>query len=424
MVMSEYHRRIIDDTLDELQPHLRAVSVFGPKAVGKTATARQRAASVVDLSDERQREIIAADPSALTRMLGPVLVDEWQRLPSIWDSIKRFVDAGSEPGHFIIAGSSAPRGATIHSGAGRIVPLRMRPLSIAERGIETWTVSLAGLLAGRSDVEGATAVNLEQYVHEITASGFPGLRQLPDRVRRAELDAYIDNVVQREFPEQGYPVRKPEALRGWLAAYAAATASTTAYTKILDAATPGESGKPAKTTTMAYRDALASLWLLDPVPAWSPSRNHLDRLGQSPEHMLADPALAARLLGLDAPALLSGQQGTAALTEGTILGALFEHLAALSLWTYATATEARLSHLRDQNGTHEVDLIVTRPDGRVLAIEVKLASTVDDRDVRHLHWLKTQIGDDLIDAAVVTTGQYAYRRSDGIAVIPLALLGP
>ena len=422
--MSKYHRRIIDDTLDELQPHLRAVSVFGPKAVGKTATARQRAASIVDLSDERQREIIAADPSALTRMPGPVLVDEWQRLPSIWDAIRRFVDAGSEPGHFIIAGSSAPRGATIHSGAGRIVPLRMRPLSIAERRIETWTVSLADLLAGRSDVGGATAVNLEQYVHEITASGFPGLRQLPDRVRRAELDAYLDNVVQREFPEQGYPVRKPDALRGWLAAYAAATASTTTYTKILDAATPGESGKPAKTTTMSYRDALASLWLLDPIPAWTPSRNHLDRLGQTPEHMLADPALAARLLGLDARALLSGQQGTADLAEGSILGALFEHLTALSLWTYATASEARLSHLRDRNGSHEVDLIVTRADGRVLAIEVKLASTVEDRDVRHLHWLRTQIGDDLIDAAVVTTGQYAYRRNDGIAVIPLALLGP
>jgi predicted AAA+ superfamily ATPase len=422
--MIDYRRRVVDHVLDELQPHLRALSILGPKGVGKTATAMQRAASVIDLSIPGQREIVAADPSVLTRLRGPVLVDEWQRLPEVWDDVRRAVDAGSPPGHFIIAGSSAPRGAVVHSGAGRIVPLRMRPLSVAERGIETPTVSLAALLGGAKDVGGATALRLRDYVEEITASGFPAIRDLPPRVRRAELDAYLDNVVQREFPEQGYPVRRPAVLRAWLAAYAAATSTTTTYSKILDAATAGLANKPAKETTIAYRDALSSLWLLDTIPPWIPSRNHLDRLGQAPKHQLADPALAARLLGLDDSALLRAEHGSADRSEGTILGGLFEHLAALSIQTYAEAVEARVGHLRTRNNDHEVDLIVQHPDGRVLGIEVKLADRVEDADTKHLQWLRDRIGPDLIDAVVIFAGEYAYRRRDDIAVVPLALLGP
>jgi len=420
----DYRRRILDDTLDQLQPYLRALSIHGPKGVGKTATAMQRAASVIDLSLPGQREIVAADPSILTRLPGPVLVDEWQRLPEVWDHVRHAVDAGSPPGHFIVAGGSAPRGTVVHSGAGRIVPMRMRPLSVAERGIETQTVSLAALLRGNRDVGGATALRLTDYVEEITASGFPAIRGLPPRVRRAELDAYLNNVVQREFPEQGYPVRRPAVLRAWLAAYAAATSTTTAYSKILDAATAGLANKPAKETTLAYRDALSSLWLLDAIPPWIPSRNHLDRLGQSPKHHLADPALAARLLGLDDSALLRAEQGSTNLSEGTILGALFEHLAALSIHTYAEAAEARVGHLRTRNNDHEVDLIIQHADGRILGIEVKLADRVEDVDVKHLRWLRDRIGKDMIDAVVVYAGQHAYRQRDDVAIVPLALLGP
>lgn len=422
--MVNYRRRIVDHALDELQPHLRALSIHGPKGVGKTATAMQRAASVIDLSLPGQREIVTADPSILTRLRGPVLVDEWQRLPEVWDHVRHAVDAGSPPGHFIIAGSSAPRGTVVHSGAGRIVPMRMRPLSVAERGIQTPTVSLAALLDGSRDVGGATALRLTDYIEEITASGFPAIRSLPARVRRTELDAYLDNVVQRELPEQGYPVRRPAVLRAWLAAYAAATSTTTAYSKILDAATAGLANKPAKETTLAYRDALSSLWLLDAIPPWIPSRNHLDRLGQSSKHHLADPALAARLLGLDDSALLRAEQGRTDLSEGTILGALFEHLAALSIHTYADATEARVGHLRTRNNDHEVDLIVQHPDGRVLGIEVKLADRVEDADIKHLQWLRDRIGKDLIDTVVIFAGEHAYRRRDDVAVVPLALLGP
>lgn len=149
------------------------------------------------------------------------------------------------------------------------------------------------------------------------------------------------------------------------------------------------------------------------------SRLATDNLGN-----LADPALAARLLGLDESALLRAEQGSVDLSEGAILGAFFEHLAALSVHTYAEAADARVGHLRTRNNDYEVDLIVQHPDARVLGVEVKLADRVEDADVKHLHWLRKRIGTDLIDAIVIYAGEHAYRRRDGVAVVLLALLGP
>jgi predicted AAA+ superfamily ATPase len=414
-----YTRRIIDDRLDARQPRLAAIALQGPKGVGKTATATRRARTVLSLQYAEVRDRFAADPSILATVDAPVLIDEWQRWPESWDRVRAAVDDGLPSGQVILAGSSAPRGATVHSGAGRIVPFRIRPLSLAERGIETSTTSLAALLDGeRPEVSGSTGVGLPDYVREIVASGLPGIHGKDPQDRLDLLDAYVDNIVQHEFAEQGYPVRKPQTLRAWLTAYAAATATTASYNRILDASSPGQSDKPAVTTTITYRDALESLWLLDPLPAWSPSRNVFDRLVGAPKHQLADPALAARLCGATERSLLVGRR------HAGLLGPLFKHLVALSILVYAQSSRARVHHLRTRNGDHEVDLIVERDDGRVVALEVKLAATVTDNDVKHLRWLRDRLGDDLADAAVITTGSHAYRRRDGIAVVPAALLGP
>ena len=210
-----------------------------------------------------------------------------------------------------------------------------------------------------------------------------------------------------------------------MAAYAAATATTASYNAILDAAPAGDSDKPAKTTTVAYRDVLSQLWLLEPVDAWLPTRNQLSRLASAPKHHLADPALAAALLGADTTALLDDAvKGRPQIRDGVLLGQLFESLVTLDLRVYAQPAEAVVRHLRTKNGDREVDLIIERADHRVLAIEVKLAPFVTDADVKHLLWLRSQIGEDLVDAVVICTGPEAYRRQDGIAVVPAALLGP
>ncbi|MGH3976750.1 MAG: DUF4143 domain-containing protein, partial [Pseudonocardiaceae bacterium] len=147
------------------------------------------------------------------------------------------------------------------------------------------------------------------------------------------------------------------------------------------------------------------------------------RLARAPKHHLADPALAARLLGATETSLLAGHPtGPAIPRDGTLLGALFESLIALSLRGYAQANEATLHHLRTRNGDHEIDFIIERDDHKIVAIEVKLSAAVSDSDVIHLHWLRNHLGPDILDAAVITTGSYAYRRRDGIAVIPAALL--
>jgi predicted AAA+ superfamily ATPase len=420
-----YKERVIDALLDEVQPHLPAVSLYGPKGVGKTETALRRARSVLRLDDDVDRQRLAGDPGLLTSLPGPLLVDEWQRQPAVWDRIRRDVDAGAEAGRFLLTGSSAPRGATVHSGAGRIDGLRMRPMSLTERGVAAPTVSLAALLAGDADIVGETELTLGDYVDEIVASGFPGIRALPTpRLRRLRLDTYIDQLVQREFAEQGYPVRRPESLRAWLTAYAAASSTTAKYSEILDAATPNVGEKPGKDSTLRYRDALSGLWQLDPTPAWVPSQNYLGRLALASKHQLADPALAARLLGLDSSSLMGGMGGRTVDGRHPILGALFESLVTLDVQVYAQRAEANVHHLRDRDGRHEVDLIVAGLGGRIVAIEVKLATSPSDSDVRHLLWLRDQIGGDLADVAVVTTGRHAYRRSDGVAVVPAGLLGP
>jgi len=268
-------------------------------------------------------------------------------------------------------------------------------------------------------------MSLPEYIKEIVSSGFPAARkQASPRLRRAWLDAYLDNIVQREFAEAGYPVRRPESLRAWLAAYAAASSSTAKYTEILDAATPGVSNKPSKVTTITYREALSGLWLVDPTPAWAPTSNHLSRLSQTAKHQLADPALAARLLNLDADRLLRGHIAGVAVNEGSILGALFESLVTMGVHTFAQNAEAKVYHLRDTDGRREIDLVVEGPGGAIVAIEVKLSATPTSHDVRHLHWLKERLGDQVADLVIVTTGRHAYRRHDGVAVIPAALLGP
>jgi len=421
-----YARRIIDDELDGLLPHLTAIAIEGARGVGKTATAQQRSATILDLTDRQQRAILEADPGLVMSAPPPVLIDEWQLVPETWDRVRRAVDDGPDKGPFLLTGSAWPTQKTrIHSGAGRIVSIRLRPLAFPERGLCDPTVSMRGLLAGsRGGVTGQSPLRLADYTDEILASGFPGIRILPPRARRAQLDSYLARIVDRDLPENGVNIRRPAVLMAWLTAYAAAVSTTTNYTSILDAATPGERDKPARVTVDSYRAALERQFLLDPLPAWTPSLSPLARLVGGPKHHLVDPAFAARLLGVDAGALLRGTGERINPSDGTLLGALFESLVVQTVRTLAQACEAQVWHLRTKAGEHEVDIIVEDSARRVVAIEVKLNPVVGDKEVRHLLWLREQIPDRIADLVVVTTGEQAYRRPDGVAVVPLALLGP
>ncbi|GHV73899.1 ATPase AAA [Spirochaetia bacterium] len=423
--MEPYQPRILDRPLRELAAELPAILIEGAKAVGKTSTARRLAAETVQLDNPVTRELVENSPELLERSAKPLLIDEWQWLPVVWDYVRRQVDQNNKGGQFLLTGSALPRAAHIHSGAGRIVRLRMRPLSMAERGLAQPTVSLIDLLSeGTAVIDGQCPLKLEDYLREILCSGFPGIRSLSMRAQEAQLDGYLDNIVSREFPEMGQMVRKPDVLRNWLRAYAAATAGTASYQAILDAATPGEHNKPAKNTTLAYRDTLESLWLIDKVEPWLPGGTSFKYLGKTPKHFLADPALSARLLDITPDRLLQGT-GIEPLgsREKTITGCLFEALTALSLQTYALAGNARLRHFRTSSGDHEVDFIIEKGKA-IIAIEVKIAPTITGAELRHLHWLENQFNEYRVVKLVINSGPYAYTRKDGVHIVPLALLGP
>ncbi len=417
-----YVRRVVDSELDAVFPQLPAILLDGPKGVGKTATALQRCTTVRRLDVGAERAVVDADPSIVAADTAPVLIDEWQRVPAVWDAVRRIVDDDNTGGRFLLTGSPPARGT--HSGAGRITSMRMRPLCLSERAVTATSVSFLDLLGGRCPTPtGSCPLTLADYVDEIIAGGFPGMRRLSGRALGLQLDSYLERIVDHDLPEAGFTVRRPAAVHAWMRAYAAATATTTSWETIRDAATSGVANKPAKTTTITYTELLKTLRILDPVEAWTRSRNRFAPLTVAPKHHLADPALAVRLLKRTRAHLLTGNEGPVVVPrDGSLLGDLFESLVAQAVRTFAQAAEAHVYHLRTEKGRHEVDFIIER-DGGVLAIEVKLTGAVDDGDVKHLVWLRDQLGDDLIDAVVLTTGPEAYRRADGIAVVPFGLLG-
>ena len=408
-----YQPRVIDSEIAELLAVLPAISIEGPRAVGKTRTAQQLANTVYNLDDPDTLQRAQRNPSMLATGAEPILIDEWQRLPAAWDVVRRSVDEGFRPGRFLLTGSARPSVLPTHSGAGRIVTLRMWTMSLAERGGAA-AVSLTDLLTGlRPEIRGTTNLGWPDYAAQIVGGGFPGWRATTGRAADLLVDGYLHRIVEHEFPQSGRSVRRPATLRRWLAAYAAAVSTTASYEAIRDAATSGEHDKPTKATTMAYREVLEHMWVAEPVPAWTPTANRLSRLKRSSKHQLADTSLAARLLNVRADTL----------TDAGLAGQLFESLVTRDLRVYAQPADARVHHMRTWNDDREVDLIVEHADG-IVAVEVKAAARVDPRDTRHLRWLADRLGPAMLDAAVVYTGTEAYRDDAGIAIVPAALLGP
>lgn len=413
-----YLPRLIDTYLDKLLEELPAIAIDGAKGVGKTATAARRADQILRLDTEEGVSLFQASKIEANGG-GTLLIDEWQYLPESWNLVRRAVDDGARPGSFLLTGSATPvdsRGT--HSGAGRIVSVRLRPLGFSERQVTTPSVSFSKLLesAGKAPIEGETKFSLGDYAAEIERGGFPGIRDFSEFGRANQMETYLERIIDRDLPEAGFLSRDRETLLKWIRAYAAGTATTTSYSNLLANVYASQSAQPAKTTVLNYQKHLERIWVVDPIPGWSPSFNPLKHTGQAPKHHLLDPALAMTAMGLGASALTS---------EKWIgfMAQLFESLVALTVRGMAAVNRCATKHMRLHGGTHEIDLIVERRDGAILPIEVKLARNIDDHDVRHLNWLRNTWGGEILDAAVIYSGQHAYRRPDGIAVIPLALLG-
>jgi len=406
-------------------PHFSAISIEGAKGVGKTQSAKRLVKTVFRLDRRNEREVIGSEYERLYDSPTPILLDEWQHLPEIWDRVRRMVDDHIHDDCILLTGSQQSRDFSLHSGAGRIVRFRMRPLSLAERFWHLEKITLGDCFAGKvpKNPRHESDVTFTRYMQEITRTGFPAIYNSSEKARQYLIDSYIDNIATREFVAQGIRLRQPGMLIQWMQAYAAAVGTTASYNKILDAATPGDDDKPSSKTTIAYREALRSLWLIDDLPCWGEGENFFGRLKQTPKHFLADPGLEARLLGVTADDLLTGRESTVHDPEyGSIAGRLFESLCAMSVRTYASVLGAKVYHLRTSSGSREIDLIIER-DRKLVIIEIKMGASVDNEDVRHLNWFEEKLGDRVKEKIILTTGDRAYRRQDGVLVIPAALFG-
>lgn len=415
----EYMPRLVDSQLDILLPELPAIAIDGAKGVGKTATAARRVGQVFGLDTTNGLNLFKGQMENLAT-LESVLIDEWQCYPESWNLVRHAVDAGAEPGQFLLTGSATPVDSSgTHTGAGRIVSLHMRPMGFSERQLVEPTVSFQQLLesGGATPIQGSSDFKLADYAEEICRSGLPAIRKFSQLVRTTQLDTYIERIVDRDLPEAGFTSRDRETLLRWLRAYAAASSTTASYNSLISNVYASESAQPAKTTVLNYQRHLERIWIVDPIPGWSPSFNPLKHTGQAPKHNLADPALAAALMGLNHQALLT-QQWVGFLSQ------LFESLVALTVRALAAANFCKTKHMRLHKGQHEIDLIVERRDGAILPIEVKMTQAVTDHDARHLDWLAQTWQGPILDRAIIYCGTHAYRTSNGIAVIPLALLGP
>jgi predicted AAA+ superfamily ATPase len=393
------------------------VLVEGPKACGKTLTARQVASSEVLLDiDDAARRAIGIDPSPVLVGSTPRLIDEWQIEPSIWNHVRRAIDDRGERGQFILTGSAAPADdITRHTGAGRIGRLRMRPMSLFESGASDGAISLVDLMAGRPVSSPDPQLGLADLVELVAIGGWPGIQDLATTdALRANRD-YLDEIRRLDISRVDDRRRDPEKV-GLLLHSLARNTATHASLATIARDTAGD-GAVHRETVADHLEALARLMVVEDQPSWAPHLRSKARLRLAPKRHFVDPSLAVAALQAD-PGMLSADLES--------LGFLFESLVVRDLRIHAQAMDAEVLQYRDSNGL-EVDAIVRGP-GAWMAIEVKLGTAQIDAAAQTLlrfsqHVDTSRAGEPARLAVIVGSG-YGYVRDDSVAVVPIGALGP
>ncbi len=340
----------------------------------------------------------------------PLLIDEWQEVPQILGAVKRAVDDDSHPGRFLLTGSvEAELTMAMWPGTGRVVRTVLRGLTCRE--INGATDSPGLLTRARAGDLGAVRMpsqtpNLDAYVNLATVSGFPEAFGLSPRDRVNWLDSYLDHVVARDSARGG-PLRDPIRLARYLEVAALSTAGQPSDVTLAQAADLD------KRTADSYDRLLMSLFLLDLVPAWA--TNRLSRLAKRSKRYFCDPALALTAARVDA---------TAVLRDPDLLGRLLDTFVAAQLRPEIDLLQprARLHHLRTEGGRQEVDLMVDLGRGEVIAIEIKAGSAPTSKDVRHLGWLREELGEQFVRGILFHTGPFPFEIGERIWALPIATL--
>jgi len=415
-----YRPRVVDRQLRDLLDAVGAVVIEGPKACGKTATARRLAASEVLLDvDDTARETAAIDPGLILEGATPRLVDEWQLEPKLWNRVRREVDDRRQAGQFILTGSAVPPDETTrHSGAGRISRLQMRPMSLFELGKSSGSISLRELLGGEPARSPATEFTIRELAIEISIGGWPGLRDRSPEQALQGIRGYLDEIRRTDISRIDGVRRDPERV-GRILRSLARNVSTYVAETTLAADTAGSDGASlSRNAVRDYLDALKRLFVVEDQPAWDTHLRSKYRLRRAPKRLFVDPSLAVAALRATPERVLR---------DMNLFGFLFESLVVRDLRVYAQACDAEVLQYHDSNGL-EVDAIVQAADGNWAAFEIKLGGGRIEEGAASLKKFAKQIdisrsGEAAMLGVIVGTG-YGYMREDGIAVIPITALGP
>lgn len=417
-----YMPRVADAEMRTALRASPAVLIEGPRACGKTWTGRRFAADEVQL-DAAMRMRLAADldPAVLLDGPSPLLLDEWQLAPDIWNPMRRACDDRGQPGQFILTGSAdPPDDITRHSGAGRVLRVRMRPMSLFESGESDGSVSLAGLFdAGRRSARDSD-LHLSEIISAACRGGWPALVRLgadPPMALRV-LRGYLDEISRTDVSRVDGVTRNPRGVSRLLESVARNIASEASFTT-LAADTAGDDPAIDRKSVSSYMAALTRLFVVEDLRAWRPHITSRAALRNAPKRHFADPSLAAAALGLTPDAVIDDLK---------FAGLLFESLVVRDLRVYGQASGCEVSHYRDSDGL-EVDAIVTRGDGRWVAAEVKLGGKAAiDEAVRSLARLSKRIDPNRTGEparlVVITAGGYGFEHPQGVTIVPITALGP
>ena len=414
-----YRPRIADRELSERLAAAGAVLIEGPRGCGKTETARRAAASELLLDTDRNaREALAVEPGLVLAGDTPRLFDEWQVAPEIWNHLRRAVDDRRERGQFLLTASAIPPDdRTRHPGTGRVGRLRLRPMSFAELGRSTGEVSLRSLLDGDPPPTGKAELPTAELAELLCAGGWPRYLDSPVSAALAANRDYLEETSRVDLERADGVRRDPRRVSRFLESLARHTA-TCASLATLARAAGGPADPVAPPTARAYLTALERVMVAEDQPPWFPRLRSRSRLRAAPKRHFVDPSLAVAALAAGPAHLLA---------DFRWFGFLFESLVVRDLRVYAQATGGLVHHYRDNTGL-EVDAVVDAGPGRWGAFEVKMAAARADEAAANLLRFAERvdpapIGEPSVLGVIVASG-YAYRRPDGVAVIPITALGP
>ena len=418
---SGYKLRLIDSKITKYLKLFGALSIQGPKWCGKTWTALNHAKSVVYMLDPENeyanRESALLNPASILTGDKPLLVDEWQEAPGIWDAVRFASDRTKDKGLFLLTGSVTPKENSFsHSGAGRIGRIRMRTMSLFESGDSSGMVSLAGLFEGGTIEPDSSKLTQEKLINLAIRGGWPGNIDAPSDDAGILPEQYIAALAETDISNSDNVKRNPALVQHLLTAIAR-TNVTSAKLSTITADIQSRFGDVTRQTVSDYLSALSRLYVIEEIPQWFPELRDKQRLRKSPKRMLTDPSIAVSALKARSSELAR---------DPRTLGMIFENLCLRDLLIYSEIAGAKISHYHDHNGL-EVDAIVELGSSWA-AIEIKLGVHRVDEGVKSLSRLQSMLTSKGATPpsflAVVTGGGPLYTRGDGVHVIPIDCLRP